>query len=370
MFCLSIIFLGGRLYRFAKKSELKFFSVDCSIFSVNGPLVFNSNGVLCDFAHDGKVVVGYTHKGKIVLKDKNDIDIWSVDEAVSHEIIFSDDQKNILYISSEKMSFEGQDVRGDCFSKMDINGKRLARWCVSENTERLKELGFKISLRRLRPPLKYLKKKKLYLWKELENEISHANSIFELPENPLAEQNKAFSKGNYLVNLYLPSLALLILDRDMKNILWYSNLSEIVLNNEKLRIHTHDNQLLADGQILTFANSTVKKDTASRAEPDDWHSRLILWNPLTATSRTVYKAKNPRDFRTELYGSVAPAPNGDFLFTDITKDNFVVLIDSNGQEKWRKNIIDSYSQATEHKIHKVRPIYNLDFLKSRNLAIE
>ncbi|MGZ3724294.1 MAG: hypothetical protein ACXWQQ_00750 [Pseudobdellovibrio sp.] len=318
---------------------------------------------MCDFANDGKMLIGSWKDSKVILKDKNDQVIWTVEDAVSHDLRFSPDQNEILYIATEKAVQDGQDLRSDCFVKRDVSGREKARWCLSENLEKLKILGFKF------PPHKLESSRNLMNrpdWAGVSAEISHANSIQEIPDNTLAKNNSAFSKGNYLVNLYTPSMALLVLDREMKQILWSLDFSKVDYNGKKANLWTHDNQILPDGRLLNYVNSFADSYD-DEIMKNDRYSSIAQWNLNDDTGASFYTASRPKDFRVAVLGSVAPLLNGGVIFTDITYNNSVVATDDKGLEIWRLQVESPYTKKTKFKIHKVRPVYELGFLKARGL---
>ncbi|MGZ3727125.1 MAG: hypothetical protein ACXWQQ_15100, partial [Pseudobdellovibrio sp.] len=100
-----------------------YFAVDCSIYDKNLNLLLQTNGMLCDYSQDGKIITADPHEEKLELKDKNDAVIWSVDEKVHHDLKFTEDQNYFLTITSEVIPYKGSDVRSDCFSKRTLKNE-------------------------------------------------------------------------------------------------------------------------------------------------------------------------------------------------------------------------------------------------------
>lgn len=352
MAVVAILFTIG-FFLFKKGRTFRYFSADCRIYETSGKLLFSSDAQLCAFSDDGKLLKSHTGINSFSFVDEKDVIIWSSYEHIHHDLKFTTDQKAILLISAEMIDFEDEAVKSDCFSKRDLNNKIISQWCFGENLQNLAGLGFTISkMTRTGPD-------SLNKLISAKSEISHANSINEIQQNALSDRIPAFQKGNYLVNLYAPIHALLILDNEMKNILWSKKL-EIKLGDANVMFETHDDQVMADGKILMYVNKYIYLGDPKLSA--DWYSSLRLYDPVTESFEVVYQATPKSEFKSKIFGSVARLENGNYFFSDLTQVGKVREVSSNGKILWTFDLPD------KKIIQKAKPIYNSSFLRNRGIA--
>lgn len=228
LFVIGTAYVGHHFWKAAR--EFKYFSAACSIFDRSGKVVFHSPEDHCDFASDGKLLSTMLNTNKLQLQDKNGIVLWTSNEYAHHDLKFSRDEKSFIVISAESVMFRKNRVKSDCFSKRDLANKPIYRWCLGDNTARLEALGFEFN------PV--ISDDTEYATNKLFNskyEISHSNSIYVIPKNSLSEKNPAFAEGNYLINIYSPSFALVILDREMKTVLWSKSLENLPFRHSAIK---------------------------------------------------------------------------------------------------------------------------------------
>ncbi len=82
----------------------------------------------------------------------------------------------------------------------------------------------------------------------------------------------------------------------------------------------------------------------------------MLWN---------YQAPRLYDFNAARFGGITKLPNNHYFFSDTTKSNRVVEIDSQGKELWDLTL-DQFQIA----IKSVKPFYNVNFLKARGIEFK
>ncbi|MGZ3726930.1 MAG: hypothetical protein ACXWQQ_14090 [Pseudobdellovibrio sp.] len=346
--------------------DFQYFLADCSVYNSKIELLYQHPGTTCDIAEDGSLLSTDFNDQTLKLFDKNDNLIWQSTEDVHHDIKFSKDQKSFLALSSDYMEFENETVRSDCFSKRDLNNKILFQWCLKDHLSELQKMGFDFKkevnytvLHDNRQPHK--------------NEISHANSIYEIEDNAMASQNQAFQKGNFIVNIYGSSHALIIVDKEMKNILWADNLKKFNVKNEIYNLSSHDDQVLPNGNILSYANFFIKaQDVPSYrlAQDDrrtDWSSQIIEWNPLTHDVVTIYNPFPEKNFQCLVLGSVQKLHNGNYLFSIINETNRIAVSNDKSELLADVKIPFAYQKKMEVKLKRVIPIYNPAFLRARGL---
>lgn len=355
------------------ENDFEYFYANCSIFSKDGKIIFNTWGYLCDYADDGKVLSSNTIKNYLALKDHNNQILWASAENAHHDLKFTADQKSFLLIHAEVINFRNQKVQSDCFSRRDLTNKILNKWCLSENIEALEKLGFQFEAKFIRHV------NRIGNLFDIEYEISHSNSIYEIEQNSLSEKHPAFQKGNYLIHLFKPSYALLIIDRDMKKILWHKNLSQFKYGLDQLQFETHDNQVTPDGKILMYVNMTYIRDHFSllnnnnyilKEKPFEmrdfnWNSSLVKYDPITEHLEWIFESDPIEKFKSGALGSVTILKNNNYLFSDITGNAAAYEVDQNRNIVWKFE--SPFISNATNKIAKAKPMYNISFLKARGI---
>lgn len=366
------LFIIGVLYAFVfGQSDYHYFSVDCSIYNKSGKIIFFTKGHLCAFSDDGLLVASDPILNTLSMTDSSGNVLWSVTENVHHDLKFTDDQSGFLAISGEVIKYNGRPVRSDCFSKRDLKNTILAEWCVGKNIVVLEKLGFTI---RTQPGDPSAINALVYATEE----ISHANSIYEIPDTRLSERHPAFRKGNFLVDLHSPLYAWLILDSEMKTVLWSKSLENLSYGIKQLSFSAHDSQVTPDGKILSYFNyyktfepQLLANDITRRPDPKrafNWGSSLVEFDPLLGSINWIYEADPPDKFRSLILGSVTLLKNGNYLFSDITAKLPVVTEVSPEREViWKFEIPDHGNTGATLRVRKVKPMYNPAFLKARGL---
>lgn len=348
-----------------------YFSVDCSIYSKAGKIIFYSKEQLCAFADDGKLLTSDPNSNALQMTDRSGTVLWSSYENIHHDLKFTMDQKGFLAIATEVFEYNKRPVRSDCFSKRDLQNKVLTEWCLSRNLKQFESRGFTIRTQLA----------DTFARNDLnaaEYEISHANTIYEIPKNRLSEKFEAFREGNYLVDLHSPSYALLILDKDMKSILWSKNLTQQVYGLNRLSFSAHDSQITPEGKILSYVNSHKTLNysvlsnsvTANREAKRDfgWGSSLVEFDPVSESINWIFETEPNFRFRSFLLGSVTELRNKNYLFSDITyKIPAVYEVDRERRVIWKFEIPNTSSSKFGFRIRKVKPMYDPLFLKARGL---
>ncbi len=344
------------------KYSFEYFTADCRIFNVSGKLLFFLNSPLCAFTDDGKVLSSKPYLDTFMLQDKNNEVLWTSHEHVHHDLKFTADQKAILLITAEVINFQGEEVKSDCFSKRDLNNRIISHWCLSENIDELIKLGFPITKLKIE---RVLSKDRA----AVRFEISHANSIYEIPSNSISNKISAFQSGNYLVNLFVPLNALLVLDRDMKKILWSKSLKGVVLEGKEVHLITHDDHVLPDGKILMYANRFYKRlpgtgdQVVFENQESEWQSSLVTYDPLTERASFVFDPNRYKAFKSDFQGSVNRLPNNNFFVSETSPVAKVTELDPSGRIAWSFEI-------PVKNIQTARPVYNSNFLKSRKIIVD
>ena len=348
-------------------SDFNFFTIDCDIYNRNGKLVFRVYSQLCSFADDGKVLASNHHENTLSMTNSAGDTLWTAHENIHHDLKFSNDQKSLLLISGEVIEFKGRLVRSDCFSKRDLENKIIGEWCLSANIPQLEKLGFTISM-----------------WPNTwqpgypTDEISHANTIYEIPANLLSEKYPPFREGNFLVDLHKPIYALLILDSKMKTILWSKSLEKWPYGIQRLNFSAHDSQVTPEGKILSYFNwykvdepPVQNWNNITRYSRSflafNWHSNLVEFDPYLDSINWIYESAPPEKFRSGARGSVTSLKNKNYLFSDITESSVIYEVNRRREIIWKFEVPKYGGATSAPKVQKVKPMYNPAFLRARRI---
>lgn len=380
MFKFFVVLLMACLPTQAQLHEkISHFSIDCSIFSRDGLLVYSAppRALHCAFANNGSLLMARYTSAELSLVDKNDKVLWQSKEVAHHKLSFSHDQKKILIMSSEVFNHRNKITRGDCFSVRDLQNKKLHEWCVSKNMANLRKLGFnidttvKISIDNRFPG------------ENAELEVSHANAFFEIAPN--SSKHPAFAPGNYLVNIFGASKAMLVLDSKLEKILWSIQMDNFDLDGQLRSISVHSPLVTPRGTIVAYFSTVSLKNTPGQIYfnnlfminlpiisdkrvklniiRNDEHSRLVEFDPITQNVLWQYKERPLQKFNSSILGWVLQVDKLHFLF-----NNRDMLYYTNRQNK----ILWSFKNISKKNSYKSRIIdttffTDTDFLKARNI---
>lgn len=362
-------------------SDFSYFSYLCKIYDKDGIMIEHKiNYVFCDYAPNGRVLAANPYSGNVALLDSKDNVIWSSKEFIHHDIKFTPDHKHWIGLLSELIEINGQRIRSDCAIKRDINNNSVGEWCLANHIEELEKLG-------LKQKAGYVFNN--FLGQKFNQELSHANSIYEIPDNPNALKNKAFEKGNYIVNFFGQSHLLAILNHDLTELLWFENLANFILEGIAYRADLHDVQVLPNGNILVFFNQLIPKALAP-LKPEFAtlfqinlgmfhfppvtisrdYSQIIEYDPITRKIIWQYSDNPKHNFYSNTNGTVSKFKNS-FVYSTTNKSAGGRYIQAtlNGKKIW------SFTPPEKHPGSKlpltmvgVKAVKIDEYLKARGLS--
>lgn len=380
-FVLALLFT---VFYFTKKNpenDFSYFTYLCKIYNRNGHIVDQRNNwIFCDFLSDGKLLATNPYKGQVSLFDKNNTVLWTSDEYIHHDLKFTPDKLYWVGLLSEIIKNKKNEYRSDCAIKRDLMNNHIGRWCVSEHLTELSALGFKLT------PTFVIN---TFLGQKFTHEITHANSIYEIPDNPSSSKNPAFSKGNYIINFYGDSHLVVILDKNLEKILWYQDASNLTLDGKTYKTDLHDVQVLENGHILLFANRMYLK-TKPRLDKvfmsnfqinlgllyfykpyrEQLFSALIEYDPIDDKIIWMY-TDDPKDsFYSETNGTVTKLENSVFYsYLHKVAGGGIKQVNFTGLKLW--SFIPP--EKTPKKMSPIaavgaKPFFNTEYLKARGLS--
>ena len=391
---LALLIIG--IWFFAEKVKVnpvdfEYILMGCRIYDLDGKIVFNSDrGSICDFTANGE---RYELDGG--LFNAYDSKVFSQTAVVHHDVKFSPDQKSILSIEAEARNFQGKLVKADCAVRRNFSGEVEAKWCLHDHVNELLAQGYSFPASR---NLNYLPDMIPTTW-----EISHANSLYEIPENALSRENEAMRAGNYIFNLNLESNLILFIDHDMKKILKVFPMSQFpfppvgdtvlgfdIANGKSdpgyQKIIVHDNRVTPDGKILSFATTTLRKqepyveqvlkkagrplhDAEVRLEVLAGHLRrrssVIKWNPLNPKSdfEIIWISEETKSIQSSIRGAVTPMINGNYFIFENQEAEPQLFVVAPDRRVVRRFKIPSAGLP----IFTARPFYSTEYLRKHGV---
>ena len=358
---LAVIGLGCE-----QRASFQYVRFPCSIFDRGGKLIYAKEGYnQCDFASDGSLVGFNMQNTRLDFFDRKDKLVWSEPLDVHHSLNFSENEEQIIAVHKEGFPLNGQRVKGDCVSVRDRSNRVLKQWCLKDHINELESLGYEF---RPRPNM----------------EISHTNSVYEIPPNARAATDPAFAPGNYVINLFMTSYAVIILDRQMQKILFHKNFKTFKYGPFQRRIMIHDVQINQRGNLFYYVNF-IKKENFTQAcnylselieRSEDtpytpllpaWFSAIWETDPRTDAILWSYRGETLESFKSDVFGSATMLDNGNLLYTDITGGGQVIEVNSRGEVLWSiKNPSPDWT-GQPAKFQFAKPFSRIAFLKARGL---
>jgi len=132
------------------------------------------------------------------------------------------------------------------------------------------------------------------------NDWAHTNSVEVLRNNPSAQKDSRFKKGNILFSpRNINTIG--VIDRETEEIVWAWGPGEL----EK----QHNPTMLDNGNILIYDNGIKEKRG---------YTRIIELDPLTEKIVWEYKAAPPESFFSPIMGGCQRLPNGNTFIVDST----------------------------------------------------
>lgn len=286
--------------------------VECSIVDLNKTIVFSlKDQFQCDFKPDGGWI--QSNGLDLISMSPEGNPIWTK-RYYTHHIMRTTAAGDLLVLRSEATRHGRYIRRFDVISKVDRKtGEILASYSMAANFDQLAKLAA--------PPLR------IHYFADhwsphpiAKTEATHANSVYELPENALAAKRPEFAAGNVLVHDNLLGL-IFVLDRDLKRVVWSTALKRPPLHA------LHDVQLLANGHLLFFNNhAEFNSSFLSSLDEFNIEDSKIVWR---------YQPKMKAELASPYVGSVQMLENGNIFFSDMSSGGTMTEISRDGKIVWK-----------------------------------
>ncbi len=293
--------------------------LDCTFWSIlmdmNGNVLRHFPVGYPNLLPDGTII------GKVdsfLVKLDADLNIiWKVPVPIHHEVKVSE-SGNIYLLSYDVHEFLNKQVRFDVVREYSPEGKLIFKWSTYDHLEEFVSIisKAKCNLNLATPycmakggALQYISQAPdRFLAEDSDTtqhpdakfELSHFNSIYELPENKIAERIPAFRKGNLLLS-FNPYSCYGILDTTSGKIEWVGYLPEATT--------LHTPKLTPQGTILVFQNCTRGRLWTSINEYD----------PLTGNMVWEWTAQPKESLCAIVLGDVERLPNRNTLICAVSE---------------------------------------------------
>lgn len=282
----------------------------CLIISKDRELIRTHPGLICAYLPSGRFVSLDYNSDKIAFYSKTNMKLWERSGHYHHQLKFSPDRKSLLAMSSSFHTVERKRARYDVLQVLDLEGKTLKEFDFYAHRKQLKALA---------PDKAKFYPRKEASFPKIVWEFSHANSFYEIQKNDLETAIPAFQSGNYLVNVNLLGL-ILVLDSKLSKILWSYHYPDNSGDN------SHDVQVLANGHLLIYNNDYFDGvKNYSTLDEFDLMNKKLVWR---------YTASPPEAFHALQGGGIQKLSNGHVLFTDFTKPGVIFEIDQASKVVW------------------------------------
>lgn len=306
---------------FLKPSDFLSIGWGCELINRDGKTVKQYPHTFCQYLPNGRMLAldqkfNSDSESTISLFEKDGSIVWQIHRFAHHIFHLNLDRTRILTLGSVEKMYEGRLTRADSLLIIDMDGKLLQEWNLFDSLAEIEDRTGEH---------KVFLENNMSSYYRAKREVSHVNSIYEIPKNDLALINPAFSAGNYIVNLYLPLMRFIVLSSDFKKILWIS----------KNRYNAHDVQVLPSGEILFYQNSSASNATVSD---------LVKLNPIT--EEVTWSFGQQERFFSEIHGNIQFLSKDVFLYTDVkNKLPRAFVKNLRGETLW--SFIPSTSKNTE-----------------------
>jgi hypothetical protein len=313
----------------------------CRLFSLTGDLVTAFPGTICVFLPDGAFVSATETHLRYFSKD--DEIRWELPGNFHHQINLSADGKRILALSSALVAGE----REDKFLVVDLAGRVLHAQTALPLLTAAKLSRLHLSMAVKVPGM------------DATTEISHFNSIYEIPPRATAGGPAYLRPGNVVVNS--TNLGIFVLTPDLQTLLHHSQFPS------SRRHQVHDVQVTRRGTYLFFNNLVDSGQPqyhpiSGPVLPEHW-SAVEELDPRTLAPVHRFEGKSRLLFYSPISSNVQEVTDDVWLFTHVITGTYLY-------SKSRRDVFLSipgthYNARGYTQAQQVRAENLTDFLRAR-----
>jgi hypothetical protein len=279
----------------------------CTIREMNGRTFKTFPGQICIFMENGSFVSATENHLRLINK-KSEV-VWEIPGHFHHQINLSSDSKRILAISSKIINVMQIPVRQDHFVIVNLEGKILHEQIAREIFQQAGLMG--------EPATIPLHLKEIF---KVENEISHFNSFYEIPQLSGSDHPSYLKEGNYIVNG--TGSGFFILSSDLKKVLHHEQPKISYLSR------MHDVQVTSQGNYLIFNNLVATGKGMIDFEgkgpgPFLLHSAIMELKPSNLKIVNQFEATPKSIFYSALCGGIQELDKDTWLFSDVMTGTYI-----------------------------------------------
>lgn len=276
----------------------------CRLFNLKGDLIKTFPGDVCLYFDDGKLLTA--KDAGLDLYDKGFKHLWHLPGHFHHGLALSNDKKKILAMASDFVKYKKNKQRIDKLMVVSLDGKILHQ--VLSSTL-LKQLKTEPNIRR----------------SDINDvEISHFNSLYEIPATKVQSELPYVKEGNFIANSRDDGL--FVLSPDLQKVEFFKMLPQSV------RHQVHDAQILETGKLLIFNNLT-KGSTEdlrfSSIQEIDLVSNEVVFE-FTTTPKTA--------FFSQVSGAVQKLDEDHYLMSHVYSGTYIY-------SKSKKTFVNAITQT-------------------------
>lgn len=274
----------------------------CKIYNPGGYMEKNFPGSMCLFMDDGNVISASETSIKMITP-KNEVK-WEYKGHFHHQLNFSHKKDKIFVLGSDV----NNGLREDVFYVFDLSGKLL-------HTQKSSELLKSKNLHSLKWPMHPLTLNGV----NLTQEISHFNSIYDIPQLTKKSSLSWLKEGNIVLNA--SSSGIFIMSPDLSEVLHHINYQGSTYHR------LHDVQIKPNGHFLIFNNLVAVGKPEPYyligPHPKMNYSAIQELDPATLKVVNEFTAKPKQMFYSWVCGGVQELDDDLWLFTHFLTGTYI-----------------------------------------------
>lgn len=303
----SLILLLSSTVSFADPVKGLTLAAGCRLYDLSGLNFKTFPGSMCLYMDDGNFISG-NETALRMFNNKNEV-VWEIKGHFHHQINLTLDKQKILALSSHVTGETGKISRQDKLMVIALDGKVLHERLMVDIMKEAKS-----------PSIDWILDPHMRTFFGSGNEVSHLNSMYEIPENKGFPKNEYLKKGNIVISGLETGIH--FLTPDLSKVVHFIYLKDAILHS------VHDVQVNPKGNLLFF-NNAVKTNVKKRTDHPNWrafnghHSAIMEMDPKTQKIVSKFEATPKEMFYSKACGSVQELDKDTWLFTHILNGTYI-----------------------------------------------
>lgn len=278
----------------------------CRLYNLKGHNFKNFPGAICVFLEDGSFISTSDSGMRRISKDQEVL--WELKGHFHHQVNLSHDKKRILAMDTAVVETTVP-LRQDKLVVISLEGKILheafAKDILTQGKATPLSWSLTETLARVHGPIK---------------EISHFNSIYEIPPQKRPVKNAMINEGDIVINSN--GIGAFIMTADLKKVVKYIDVKNSVYNR------LHDVQINERGNLILFNNIASPRPGItdfSLGSPLNrgYHSSPQEMDPVTQKIIRKFEATPKEMFYSWICGSIQELDDSTWLFTHFLNGTYI-----------------------------------------------